>query len=79
DAGELRDLLDQQVLLDHHQLARPAEDLVLHRAEMALWPGPEPRRPGQEDLVAWVAANDACRRDVLELLRGDGPLPLSEI
>lgn len=79
DVGELRDLLDEQALIDHHQLARPAEDLALHRAEMSHWPGPEPWRPWQHDLVAWVEANDACRRDVLELLRGDGPLPASEI
>ncbi|WP_139979445.1 DNA glycosylase AlkZ-like family protein [Nocardioides litoris] len=79
DAGELRDLLDRQVLLDHHQLARPAEDLALHRAEMARWPGPEPWKPHEEALVAWVEANDESRREVLELLRGDGPLPRSEI
>ncbi|MDO9456896.1 DNA glycosylase AlkZ-like family protein [Nocardioides sp.] len=79
DVGELRDLLDTQALIDHHQLARPAEDLALYRAEMTRWPGPEPLRPWQEDVRGWVEANDGCRRDVLELLRGDGPLPASEI
>jgi uncharacterized protein YcaQ len=79
DAAELRDLLDRHVLLDHHQLARPAEDLALHRAEMARWPGPQPWKKWQEELVAWVEANDACRRDVLERLRGDGPLPRAEL
>lgn len=79
DPGELRDLLDRHLLLDHHGLARPAEDLALFRAEMARWPGPHPWRPWQEDLVAWVERNDEARREVLELLRGDGPLPRSEI
>lgn len=79
DATELRDLLDTQALIDHHMLARPAEDLALHRAEMARWPGPEPLKPWQESNREWVAANDTCRRDVLTLLRGDGPLPMSQI
>ncbi|MCW2812876.1 MAG: hypothetical protein JWN84_331 [Nocardioides sp.] len=79
DAGELRDLLDTQALVDHHMMARPAEDLALFRAEMTQWPGPEPLKPWQEDLRGWVAANDGCRRDVLELLRGDGPLPASQV
>lgn len=79
DAGELRDLLDTQALVDHHQLARPAEDLALFRAEMDQWPGPEPLKPWQESVRDWVAANDDCRREVLALLRGDGPLPASEI
>ncbi|MFB9315284.1 DNA glycosylase AlkZ-like family protein, partial [Nocardioides plantarum] len=79
DADELRDLLDTQALIDHHQLARPAEDLALYRAEMAQWPGPEPLKPWQESVRDWVEANDGCRRDVLELLRGDGPLPASQI
>ena len=79
DAGELRDLLDTQTLIDHHQLARPAEDLALYRAEMAQWPGPEPLKPWQVSVRDWVAANDGCRRGVLELLRGDGPLPASQV
>lgn len=79
DATELRDLLDEQALIDHHMLARPAEDLALYRAEMVGWPGPEPLKPWQESLRDWVTANDDCRREVLALLRGDGPLPRSEI
>ncbi len=79
DSAELRDLVDRQVLIDHHQLARPAEDLALYRAEMARWPGPEPLRPWQESVRDWVAANDACRLDLLAELRGDGPLPASAL
>lgn len=79
DPGELRDLLDTQVLIDHHQMARPAEDLALYRAEMAVWPGPPPLKPWQENVREWVAANDGCRREILQALRGDGPLPASEL
>ncbi|WP_340537967.1 DNA glycosylase AlkZ-like family protein [Nocardioides sp. GXZ039] len=77
DPSELVDLIDRQELVVHHMLARPAEDLTLFRAEMARWPGPEPWKPWQERLYGWVEANDACRREILEALRGDGPLPAS--
>lgn len=77
DPSELVDLIDRQELVVHHMLARPAEDLRLFRAEMARWPGPEPWKPWQERLYGWVEANDACRREILEALRGDGPLPTS--
>ncbi len=79
DPAELQDLLDRQVVVEHHQLARPAEDLALFRAEMAAWPGPPPLKEWQERQADWVAANDGCRRDILELLRQDGPLPLREL
>lgn len=71
---QLRDALDEQRLVELHQLARPCEDLALYRAEMAAWPG-----AGREGLAAWVEANDGCRRDVLETLRQDGPLPVSAL
>jgi len=80
DPGELRDALDEQRLIDHHGLIRPAEDLALYRAEMAIWPGrPEEMKEWEHDIAAWVDANDECRRDILELLRGDGPLPTSAL
>jgi uncharacterized protein YcaQ len=79
DPAELRDALDEQVLIDHHGLIRPAEDLALFRAEMAAWPGSGPLKPWQLDNVEWLEANDGCRRDILELLRGDGPLPISQL
>lgn len=74
DGGTLRDALDDLTLIDHHGLARPAEDLALFRAEMAAWPA-----PGDERQADWVAANDGCRREILEALRQDGPLPLREL
>jgi uncharacterized protein YcaQ len=80
DPGELRDALDEQRLIDHHGMIRPAEDLALYRAEMAIWPGrPEEMKDWEHDIAAWVDANDECRRDILELLRADGPLPTSAL
>jgi uncharacterized protein YcaQ len=73
----LRDALDEQVLIDHQGLIRPPGDLALFRAEMAVWPGRPPLKEWQERTRDWVAANDGCRREILDLLRTDGPLPTS--
>lgn len=77
--ADLRDALDEQRLIDHHGLIRPSEHLAAFRAEMAVWPGTGQLAAWQHDLVAWVEANDVCRRHILELLRGDGPLPTSAL
>jgi uncharacterized protein len=77
--GDLRDALDEQRLVEIDGRARPAEDIALLRADMDAWPGPEPRTPYEEAQLAWVEANDSCRRDLLERLRGDGPLPASAL
>ena len=80
DPGDLRDALDEQRLIDHHGLIRPSEHLAAFRAEMAIWPGrPDEMKDWEHDIAEWVEANDECRRDILELLRGDGPLPTSEL
>ena len=80
DPAELRDALDEQRLIDHQGLIRPSEHLAAFRAEMAIWPGPpDELKEWQHDVAAWVDRNDACRRDILELLRGDGPLPTSAL
>ena len=77
--AELRDALAEQLLIDHHGLIRPSEDMALFRAEMAQWPGVGVLRPWQVEQAEWVSANDSCRRDILELLRADGPLPTSAL
>lgn len=59
-------------------MLRPAEDVACYRAEMAGWPGPEPRaweRRGAD----WLEANDGCRREILATLYDEGPLPRSEL
>jgi hypothetical protein len=76
---ELRDALDELTLIELRGMARPAEDIALYRADMAQWPGPGPLLDWQELRRDWVRANNACRRDILECLRADGPLPAREL
>ena len=69
---ELDDAMNELSLIELQGSLRPAEDMALHRAEMAVWPGPGTLRPWQEYQRNGVAANDGCRRAVLEALRGFG-------
>jgi uncharacterized protein YcaQ len=50
-------------------IVRPVADLPLYLEEMAAWP-----LPRWGDQRAWLAANDAFRRRVLDQLRDEGPL-----
>ncbi|MET8833032.1 crosslink repair DNA glycosylase YcaQ family protein [Micromonospora sp. NPDC004540] len=54
-------------LFEHRAMVRPMTDLRLHLADMATWPEEGRRRD-------WLAANDAFRRYLLDLLREAGPL-----
>ncbi len=63
-------------LVELRSLLRPAEDIALFRAEMAAWPGVGELRDWQEAQRDWVDANDDCRREILERLDDDGPLPV---
>ncbi len=75
DPQALWDALDEQRLIELHQTVRVPEDLALFRAEMAEWPGSGTLRGWQEELRDWVRVNNDCRRDILDRLRADGPLP----
>ncbi len=77
DPAEVQEALDGQRLVEVLMLLRPAEDLALYRAGMAAWPGGT--RPWQDAIAAWVDDNNACRLDILERLRGDGPLPARDL
>jgi len=79
DPQEMWDALDEQQLIELHQTLRVPEDVALFRAEMAAWPGSGELREWQEDVRDWVSANNDCRREILERLRADGPLPTSEL
>ncbi len=80
DPRELADALDQQSILEYRGTLRVAADLALYRAEMADWPGTgDGVTDWQRSQAQWVADNEGCRRDILELLRADGPLPISEL
>ncbi|WP_235529390.1 DNA glycosylase AlkZ-like family protein [Nocardioides sp. Soil774] len=79
DPEDLEELVGDGALVEHQALLRPSEDVALLRADMDAWPGEPPLKEWQEDLRDWVAANDACRRDVLALLRSEGPTPARDI
>ena len=76
---QLKDAVAEQKIIELQATLRPAEDLVLYRADMQVWPGTGELRDWQEYRRGWVRANDACRRDILERLRADGPLPSREL
>ncbi|MEY2552312.1 MAG: uncharacterized protein QOC57_172 [Ilumatobacteraceae bacterium] len=55
-------------------MVRPMAILGLYLADMAAWPPFDRRRR-----LEWLSANDAFRRNVLDLLRTSGPLPSRDI
>ena len=77
--ADLRDLLDQQLLLEHRGMVRTPAYIAWLRADMDAWPGAGQLREWEEEIAEWVQANDACRRDILDRLRADGPLPRSAL
>jgi uncharacterized protein YcaQ len=77
--AELRTALDDGTLIELRGLARPRADLPLFYAAMAEWPGTGELRDWQEDNRDWVAANNACRLDILDRLRSDGPLTSADL
>jgi uncharacterized protein YcaQ len=76
---ELWEAVDEQRLIELRGTLRVPEDLALYRAEMAEWPGTGDVRPWKLAQNEWVKANNACRLDILDRLRTDGPLRLSDL
>jgi uncharacterized protein len=70
--AELVAALRDRTLVELRAMIRPSEDLALYRAEMAEWPG-RSAVGWQRGRANWVEANDACRRDILDRLDGEGP------
>ncbi|MGZ4628014.1 MAG: DNA glycosylase AlkZ-like family protein [Oryzihumus sp.] len=77
--ADLDALLDSGSLVEFRGVLRPAEDIALFRADMQDWPGRGPLKEWQVGIREWVEANGACRRDILELLRSEGPMPAREL
>ncbi|PUA79617.1 winged helix-turn-helix domain-containing protein [Nocardioides currus] len=75
----LDDLVGSGALVELHSMLRPAEDLALHRAEMAAWPSPVEWKDWERSLAEWVEANDDTRRDILAKLHDEGPCTTREL
>ena len=79
DPAQLTAALEQdRTLYEVRAIIRPTADLGLHLSQMAAWPFVDEGKrqwsaPGPR-AGRWLEANDAFRRDVLELLRRSGPL-----
>ncbi len=70
----LRAAIADRTVVELRAMLRPAEDLALYRAGMAAWPGFGEVRNFRRAQSDWLAANDTCRRDILDRLRTAGPL-----
>src|SRR5215469_14482504 len=77
--AHLEAALGNQALVEFQMMIRPSEDLALYRADMADWPGPGELTDWQEYRRDWVEANSACRLDILDRLREDGPLAARDL
>ena len=77
--ADLDALITDRSLAEFRGMLRPGEDIALFRAGMRAWPGPEPLRDWQVYVRDWVKANEACRQDILQTLRSEGPLPAREL
>ncbi|GAA5121923.1 winged helix DNA-binding domain-containing protein [Alloalcanivorax gelatiniphagus] len=76
---DLEVLVGDGALVELQAMLRPSEDIALFRADMDAWPGEPPLKEWQEDVRDWVAANDGCRREILALLRSEGPTPARDL
>jgi uncharacterized protein len=71
--AHLQQALEQdRTLFEHNALVRAMSDLGLYLAGAADWPSYEKQR-------AWVRDNDRFRREILDLLRTNGPLTSRDI
>ena len=70
---DLEELVGDGAIVELRAMLRPSEDVALFRADMEAWPGEPPLKEWQEDVRDGVAANDGCRREILALLRSEGP------
>ncbi|MBM2621961.1 YcaQ family DNA glycosylase [Actinoplanes sp. LDG1-06] len=76
--AELAAGLADRTYVDLRGMIRPMADIPLFKAEMAALTVPDSPF-AHEGAQHWVLANDGFRRDVLELLDRDGPVPHSVI
>ena len=77
--ADLVKALEARELIELRAFLRPSEHLALYRARMEQSRRGENPHRWQTGIAVWVAANDACRRDILKRLRASGPLPSREL
>jgi uncharacterized protein len=76
---QLRRALEGHAVVDLRGMLRPSEDIALHQADMAQWPGTGDLSNFKKTQRDWVTTNEACRRDIVRRLRSSGPLTQSEL
>ncbi|RLK59058.1 DNA glycosylase AlkZ-like family protein [Actinokineospora cianjurensis] len=76
--ADLRAALDVGELVELRAFVRPAADMALYRADMDRRVRGEGLSEWQEFRRRWVETNDRCRREILDRLRAEGPLPSRE-
>lgn len=79
DPDDLRAACDELRLVELAGMVRPAEDVALYTAEMEAQRDGEHLADWEEGRRRWVMDNNACRTDILEALRADGPLPQRDL
>jgi uncharacterized protein len=77
--ADLTKALENRDLIELRAFLRPAEHLALYRARMEQTRRGEDLHRWQVGIAKWVAANDACRRDIIDRLQKSGPLPSREL
>lgn len=77
--ADLIKALEARELIELRAFLRPSEHLALYRARMEQSRRGENLHKWQLTIAKWVAANDACRRDILSRLERSGPLPSREL
>ncbi len=77
--ADLVKALEARELIELRAFLRPSEHLALYRARMDQTRRGENLHRWQTGTAKWVAANDACRRDILKRLKADGPLQSREL
>ena len=76
---DVEQALAERRLVELDMRIRTSDDLALYRAEMFEWPGPGPLPDWQDERLAWVEANDACRLQILYRLRASAPLVARDV
>lgn len=76
---QLADAIASRQLIELRGFFRPAEDLALHRDQMARRAKPGELGGWREGVRGWVDANDQCRLDIIDHLEDAGPSTAREI